>query len=330
MSHCYATEAVLGGAIIGLAAGLRMLTTGRVAGNSGAVKACLCLSDTPDYSNILYATGMIMSGHVAQWALPWALEAPPVGTTSVLLTHLLGGFFTGMGVHFCNGCTSGHGLAGISRLSWRSIAATPTFLGTAALVVMIKSHFEVGHMVPLAPTPEIHIMSGVTAAIVGVVLALPMLVTDLGKMLPYYSGAWCGFTFGLGLSVGGMVRASTVTEALGPKSFNPTLWILFTTALVTTFVLYRLAESKSIHAARAIKGGDPPDRFLIGGSVLFGIGWGLTGMCPGPLVVNLGAFPTDPSTLVGCAGVLVGMLVGTKVDPRDPTAVCGAGPPKDQ
>ena len=74
------------------------------------------------------------------------------------------------------------------------------------------------------------------------------------KHLLLYAGIWCGLTFGAGLTIGGMVRPSAVTGALS--------------------------------AARCKKQG-PLDKKLIGGALLFGTGWGLTGLCPGPLIIRL-------------------------------------------
>lgn len=110
---------------------------------------------------------------------------------------------------------SGHGLAGISRLSLRSATATPIFMGVAAATVMVRTQFATGPMTPIVSTPTDHFLAEARVAAAALVLGLPMAFLD-GDTLSLYSGLWTGVTFGSGLAIGGMVRVSAVMEALGP------------------------------------------------------------------------------------------------------------------
>lgn len=98
--------------------------------------------------------------------------------------------------------------------------------------------------------------------------------------------------------------------------FNPTLWILFMTALTTTFILYRIAEYKGIKGARAPDFGPAPDKRLVLGSLLFGLGWGITGLCPGPVVVAVGAAPTEGVPLLTLLSTMAGIKLATLFDPQ--------------
>ena len=276
-----AVEAVLGGLILGTSSGIYMYVAGKVAGNSGSVKACvLSIADSPKNdtnrtSNILFFAGLLAAGLVTSFATPWGFEPyPPI--KDEWYSYVFGGLLVGSGTYLANGCTSGHGLSGLSKFSLRSVVATPIFMFFAALTAMIKSSFAVGPIAPFVASPVTRLHSVGWMLLVLLVLFVPVLV--LKKQGPHYTkhvllyvGLWCGLTFGVGLAVGGMVRPSAVTGALSMKRFDFTLWILFTTGLVTTFVHYRIAEWTGIKNARAQKQG-PYDRKLIGGSILFGIG----------------------------------------------------------
>jgi uncharacterized protein len=264
-----------------------MLMNQKVAGCSGAVNAMHTIhATTRDSPKLLFLFGLLASGLVTSFITPWGFEA--YGTLEQAWpSYIFGGWFIGFGTYLGNGCTSGHGLSGLSRLSLRSLIATPLFMFCASIVAMIKSSFAVGPIVPFAETPISHLESTGYIAIALFVLQVPLYFIQQKSLLSkYYVAVWCGITFGSGLSIGGMVRPSAVVGALAPVAFDFTLWILFTTALIVTFIFYRIAEYRQVEAARAKKQGPYPTSFLVG-CACFGIGWGLTGLCPGPLVVGI-------------------------------------------
>ena len=334
-----AVEAVLGGLILGTSSGIYMYVAGKVAGNSGAVKACvLSIADSPKNdasrtSNILFLVGLLTAGLVTSFATPWGFE-PYAPIKDEWYSYVFGGLLVGSGTYLANGCTSGHGLSGLSKFSLRSVVATPIFMFFAALTAMIKSSFAVGPIAPFVASPVTRLHSVGWMLLVLLVLFVPVLV--LKKQGPHYTkhvllyvGLWCGLAFGVGLAVGGMVRPSAVTGALSMKRFDFTLWILFTTGLVTTFVHYRIAEWMGIKGARAQKQG-PYDKKLIGGSILFGIGWGLTGVCPGPLILGAVAdFNTLASTAItgGPLLMLCFVFIGTAVAQQVSKNMCPAVKP---
>jgi uncharacterized membrane protein YedE/YeeE len=296
-----AVEAVLGGLILGTSSGIYMYVAGKVAGNSGAVKACvLSIADSPKNdasrtSNILFLVGLLTAGLVTSFATPWGFE-PYAPIKDEWYSYVFGGLLVGSGTYLANGCTSGHGLSGLSKFSLRSVVATPIFMFFAALTAMIKSSFAVGPIAPFVASPVTRLHSVGWMLLVLLVLFVPVLVLKIKgphytKHVLLYVGLWCGLTFGVGLAVGGMVRPSAVTGALSMKRFDFTLWILFTTGLVTTFVHYRIAEWMGIKDARAQKQG-PYDKKLIGGSILFGIGVRCFGVVSCFLFVGLATYST--------------------------------------
>jgi uncharacterized membrane protein YedE/YeeE len=113
--------ALLGGALIGLASVLLMMFIGRIAGISGILGGCLTLAVGDKVWRLTFILGLILSP-VVSGLLGYPLPTPQFGAR-------LGG-----------GCTSGHGVCGIARISTRSIAATAIFMATAIVVVAIMRH----------------------------------------------------------------------------------------------------------------------------------------------------------------------------------------------
>jgi uncharacterized membrane protein YedE/YeeE len=129
-------SAALGGALIGLAATMLMLVTGRIAGVAGIFGDLLDLGRGDRAWRLAFVLGLI-AAPLAIAASGAALRAPAMpGWIAIAIAGLLVGFGTRLG----NGCTSGHGICGIARLSPRSIAATATFMAVAMLVVAVTRH----------------------------------------------------------------------------------------------------------------------------------------------------------------------------------------------
>jgi uncharacterized membrane protein YedE/YeeE len=125
-------RALLGGALIGVSASLMLAFNGRVTGISGIVGGLVHPSAGDVAWRALFVAGLIAGGIVAAFTLPGAFT----GTSTGIGTALVAGLLVGVGTRVGNGCTSGHGVCGVSRFSVRSIAATLTFIATGALVVL--------------------------------------------------------------------------------------------------------------------------------------------------------------------------------------------------
>ena len=137
MANFTPLSAAIGGALIGLSAVLLMLLTGRIAGISGIFGGLL----NPDSSDrgwrIAFIAGLILAPLLAGW-IGYGMPTPqlPASWTVIIAAGLLVGFGSRLG----GGCTSGHGICGVARLSVRSIAATAIFMLTAIATVAITRH----------------------------------------------------------------------------------------------------------------------------------------------------------------------------------------------
>ncbi|MBC2769885.1 YeeE/YedE family protein [Pusillimonas minor] len=125
-----------GGLLIGLAAALFILFFGRVLGISGIVGGLL----RPAAGDIGWRVAFIFGIFAAPWV--WLLLADPVSVTieANTPTLIIAGLLVGLGTRFGSGCTSGHGVCGLSRLSPRSLVATLGFMAAGFITVYIVRH----------------------------------------------------------------------------------------------------------------------------------------------------------------------------------------------
>lgn len=126
-----------GGALIGLSAVLLMLADGKVAGLSGIVAALLRRPNGATAWRLAFLAGLLLGVPLVTLAFG---HAPAVSIAASLPTLALAGLLVGYGTRLGSGCTSGHGVCGLARLSPRSIAAVLTFLGTAIVTVTLVRH----------------------------------------------------------------------------------------------------------------------------------------------------------------------------------------------
>lgn len=127
-----------GGVLIGLASVMLMATIGRIMGATGILAGFLQPSNSSDWAwRAAVLLGMI-TGPVVVMLVSGEFPAVQVPVSTAML--VVGGFIVGIGVTFGAGCTSGHGVCGMARLSPRSIVATVTFMITTGITVYLIRH----------------------------------------------------------------------------------------------------------------------------------------------------------------------------------------------
>jgi len=135
-------SALLGGLLIGAAATVLLAVNGRIAGISGILGGLLERSRPGDAAwRVLFLAGLVLG------TLAWRMAAPAgqdITLDASLPVLILGGLAVGLGTRLGGGCTSGHGVCGIARLSPRSIVATATFMLSAGLTVYLVRHVLAG------------------------------------------------------------------------------------------------------------------------------------------------------------------------------------------
>lgn len=129
---------LIGGLMIGVSAAIFLLASGRISGISGILEGALRSPADEGWWRTLYLAGLPLGTLVVLLAEPHASSAPVIEGSWIVLA--VAGLLVGYGARLGGGCTSGHGVCGIPRLSARSIVATGVFMGVAALVVFLTRH----------------------------------------------------------------------------------------------------------------------------------------------------------------------------------------------
>jgi uncharacterized protein len=128
---------LLGGILIGVSASAMLLFDGRIAGISGILGGVLMPIKGNTEWRIYFLAGLLMGGLLLRTLLPAAFD---FGIVRPLPLLVVAGLLVGFGTRLGSGCTSGHGVCGIGRLSPRSLAAAVTFILTGSLVVYLLNH----------------------------------------------------------------------------------------------------------------------------------------------------------------------------------------------
>jgi uncharacterized protein len=137
MEHFTPVSASIGGVLIGLSAALLWLSVGRIAGISGIVGGLW----SPRTGDITWRLAFVIGLIAAPLVYGWAAGSLPRTSVSVPpLIIVAGGLLVGFGTRLGGGCTSGHGVCGLARLSPRSLVATALFMSTAVVTSFLLRH----------------------------------------------------------------------------------------------------------------------------------------------------------------------------------------------
>lgn len=129
-------SALTGGAVIGMAIAILVLFNGRIAGISGIAGGVLKMQKNDTGWRIAFISGLVAAPLV--WQLFLSLPAIRIDGSYAMMA--MAGLVVGIGTRYGSGCTSGHGICGLSRLSPRSIIATLSFMGTGFVTVYAIRH----------------------------------------------------------------------------------------------------------------------------------------------------------------------------------------------
>jgi uncharacterized membrane protein YedE/YeeE len=138
-AHFTPWASLLGGLILGLASAIFILFNGRILGISGILGGLMSPRKGDIGWRVFFFLGMAAAPAVFSWlAPPDLVPTPRIDTGDGLI--VLAGLLVGLGTRYGSGCTSGHGVCGLSRLSLRSLVATLAFMGAGFATVFVTRH----------------------------------------------------------------------------------------------------------------------------------------------------------------------------------------------
>lgn len=331
---------VLGGVLIGLSSVLYVFFTGRIVGISGILKNVVLGKADYGFRLAFIAGLLICGGLVSLFPVP-SSTAFNISTAQVSVDWFpVSGILVGVGSSMQHGCTSGHGVCGVSRLSPKSIVLLLLFLAAGMLFATLIR--------PLHPTPQ--------WAFEPPDFLRPFLLTG-----PFGMGIWflgraiqqdlrslvalvCAAMFAAGLFIGGMTNTANIVSFLciadvdndSYTGWNPSLAFVMGGAILVAIAPFQYLNRKKIDAwpkaplvlydheeesfgdwllPRSWK--DFTDKGSASvGAMLFGMGWSLSGMCPGPAIVAAGSGQVPEVTLFFLPFLVVGLLVGSRATPK--------------
>jgi len=324
-------HSALGGIILGLTTVFFLATTGRLIGLSGVFEGVFTFEKDQFHWKILFTCGFMFAAQLFMVLFPKSLDQHGLGASWTLM--VLGGFFVGCGTRLANGCTSGHGICGMARLSHRSITAVLMFMASAfttstAMFGMAGLQYPADEWDD--PKPSIALSFFTANVILAFISCFGY--TEQWKESIYSLAA--GFLFSVGIIVAGMGRRPKVLNflLLGVSDWDYSLLFVLGFAVIICFVFFRVVlqnlctplmchheprhkESDEVQADKqsvsenekhlssqaqaklpacsickfCIPTNADIDLKLVIGACLFGIGWGLTGLCPGPAIIQCAA-----------------------------------------
>jgi uncharacterized membrane protein YedE/YeeE len=341
-----------GGVIIAATSSALFFFTGQVLGISGIFGRTFSRRHAWSSWRVPFLAGLLASGPLLLAYAPSSLGASE--PTLRPAAAAAAGILVGMGTRMSNGCTSGHGVVGLARLSPRSLVAVLTFMGTGAATAYAARAWAPLRNLLEAPVFDESVArlghhAGIGAAVAALMLgafafrqhwlethptraasasaAAGTRSSAAGDSLAAKAAAGAiGLAFGLGLGLSGMTDPAKVQGFLDvsrPGGWDPTLMAVMGGAVGVNFLTFGwmarhngppvLQCSDTAGRARSSlitigpKGSNlKVDTALVGGSALFGAGWGLAGICPGPGIVAAAAgmplaFVLVPSMAAGMA-----------------------------
>lgn len=136
--HFSPWTALVGGVLLGLASAAFILINGRVLGISGILGGLLVPRRGDINWRVFFLLGLLLAPVTLSWALPGVIAAPRIEASSLAI--VAAGLLVGVGTRYGSGCTSGHGVCGLSRLSPRSLVATMAFMASGFITVYVIRH----------------------------------------------------------------------------------------------------------------------------------------------------------------------------------------------
>ena len=292
--------ACLGGCLMAISVGLLLLLSGKLTGLSSIVEGVIRWDKKTVDWKLIHLSGMLFAFVIMNAIWSEGFEQKK-GFNLSWASFCIGGFFVGMGTRLGNGCTSGHGICGCARLSPRSITAVILFMSMGICSATVAYLNQWG----MTNEQDDWDKKDDTAAHVVVTVSVILLALVTGMYRGHYafkvmaSVFSCGALFGIGLVFSGMTIQARIMNFLiiDENRWDGTLMFVMGSAIPVTYLCFKYILEKHPSPIFAsledqsevcpiedfeIPTNTQVDYELVLGSYLFGLGWGICGLCPGP------------------------------------------------
>jgi len=311
--------ATLGGILISLSTSFNLFAKGRLTGLSGIYYGLITLNDVIWRSAIIF--GMIWTSSLIKILSEknsYFFDSTENNLQNLSLRgFIISGFLVGLGTKLANGCTSGHGVCGLPRLSKRSFSSVITFcifgIATASFRYYENFFYETEYInyAEKYDTEYFHKSFFIFISLLLCLMFLFLLTKKTFEEIKDFIISFItGSLFASGLIISGMNKRRKV---IGFLTFNtnwdPSLIFVLMSAFGFNYFFFKsiLRKKSPLFATKfALPTLTEIDFRLIFGSAIFGVGWGISGLCPGPVIVSF--FNYIPHLLIFLASLTVGQL----------------------
>ena len=322
MIEKYANQ-IMGGLIMSISSSLHLLLKGKITGISGTYFKTI--KGMEEYYNLCFILGMLTLSSYIQIISPENnipnLKEYIKGIS--LFGIGISGFLVGFGTKMGNGCTSGHGVCGLPRLSKRSFCAVSMFMSFGIITAHLKQKinlfsFDDYDFLSLYTIKNIQYYASIACfSLYVLILLITLIQKKYNNFLDYIISFLIGASFSYGLIKSGMVhRQKVINFLLIGKNMDIGLFFVLASAvclnLITFNVIIYKIKKPIFNPNLQLPDNTEIDNKLIVGEIIFGIGWGIGGVCPGPAIV--GFFNYIPYSLAFLICMTCGQLFESSTD----------------
>lgn len=312
----------IGGLLIAIASSSNYILCGKITGFSGMFWSLISLQKNQILWKLIFVCSFILTGSLItilngiekSQLLDDLIPDPKIQTRGLsFIGFCIAGFLVGFGTKMSNGCTSGHGVCGLPRFSKRSWVAVMTFFSTAMAVANVRHNHpfleESTLYMPNVKLPHSDKIFAIgSASLLIIVFLYSIVFRNRVNIKEIFVAGFSGSTFAFGLILSGMVKRDRILNFLIiSENWDPSLAIVLATTVLFNMFSFNIVQPNKTKPmfteTFTLVTKTSIDAKLVIGAFIFGVGWGISGLCPGPAILNAQYFL--PQIMIGFLGCMV-------------------------